>query len=64
MDDLRILWNDGIEMHDAYYRETFTLKVVLFKKINDFLDYGNMCGCIIKGYYAHSICGKDHLQKV
>ena len=56
MYDLKILWNDSVEMYDAYYRETFTLKGMLFWTINDFLAYGNMCGYIVKGYYACPIC--------
>ena len=29
VDDLKILWNDDVEMYDKYYRDAFTLKVLL-----------------------------------
>ena len=63
MDDLKILWNDGVEMYDTYRREVFTLKVVLLWTINDFLAYGNMCSCTVKCYFACSICGEGTSSK-
>ena len=36
IDDLKILWDVGVEVYDAYLKEVFTLKVVLLWTINDF----------------------------
>ena len=59
VDDLKTLWEDGVEVYDAYKQESFTLRVVLLWTINDFLAYGNLSGCAVKGYYACPICGEE-----
>ena len=56
IDDLKMLWDVGVEVYDAYLQEVFTLKVVLLWTINDFLTYGNLSGCSVKGYLAYPIC--------
>ena len=63
MDDLKILWNDNVEMYDTYRLEAFTLEAVLLCKINDFPTYGNMCGCTIKCYFPCPICKKGTFSK-
>src|SRR5262249_20250789 len=47
------------EVYDAYRDEVFTLKVALMWTINDFLAYGNLAGCSVKGYRACPICGNN-----
>ena len=64
VDDLKILWNDNVEMYDSYCRKTFTLKSVMLWTTNDFPAYGNMCGYTIKGYYAYPICGEGRSSKI
>ena len=59
MDDLKTLWEVGVEACDAYQREFFTLKFILLWTINDFLAYGNLSGCTVKGYHACPICGEE-----
>ncbi|KAL0555975.1 hypothetical protein IC582_004478 [Cucumis melo] len=59
IDDLKILWNDGVPCYDGYRNEVFTLKAVLLWTINDFLTYGNLAGRTIKGYCACPICDKN-----
>ena len=59
VDDLKTLWEIGVETYDAHKREFFTLKAILLWTINDFLAYGNLSGCTIKGYYAFPICGEE-----
>ena len=44
IDDLRLLWEDGVEVHDAYRQELFTLRAMLMWTINDFHAYGNLSG--------------------
>ena len=59
IDDLKILWDVGVEVYDAYLQEVFTLKVVLLWTINDFPAYGNLSGCSVKGYLACPICAEN-----
>ncbi|KAA0067965.1 transposase [Cucumis melo var. makuwa] len=58
VDDLKILWHDGVECYDAYQDQCFRLKAILLWTINDFPAYGNLCGCTVKGYHAYPICGE------
>jgi hypothetical protein len=45
VDDLKILWNLGVqEVWDEYKREEFTMHVILFTTINDNLDQRNLSG--------------------
>ncbi|XP_004306160.1 PREDICTED: uncharacterized protein LOC101304798 [Fragaria vesca subsp. vesca] len=56
VDDLKVLW-DGIEQVYNFVRgEYFKLKAVLLWTINDFLAYGNLSGCVVKGYNTCPIC--------
>ncbi|KAL6276903.1 hypothetical protein ACE6H2_020504 [Prunus campanulata] len=58
-DDLKSLW-DGIRgVYDAHIGEYFTLRAALLWTINDFPAYGNLSGCVVKGYKACPICGDD-----
>ncbi|RVW37618.1 PH, RCC1 and FYVE domains-containing protein 1 [Vitis vinifera] len=50
---------DGVECYDVHQQEVFTLKAVLLWTINDFPAYGNLSGCVVKGYFACPICGED-----
>ena len=59
LDDLKMLWDVGVECYDVHQQEVFTLRVVLLWTINDFPAYGNLSGCVVKGYFACPICGKD-----
>ncbi|XP_074301292.1 uncharacterized protein LOC141632667 [Silene latifolia] len=44
LDDLRTLWDEGIEVFDAYQNSFFNLKAMLLCTISDFPAYGNLCG--------------------
>ncbi|XP_073153088.1 uncharacterized protein [Henckelia pumila] len=59
VDDLKCLWEIGVDAYDAYRKEYFSLRVVLLWTINDFPAYGNMSGCVVKGYQACPICGEE-----
>ena len=41
IEELRLLWNDGVEVFDAYEKVNFNLRALLFCTINDFPAYGN-----------------------
>ena len=58
-DDLLILWNDGAHVWDAYKRENFMLRALLFITINDYLALGNLSGQTIKGYKGCVQCLDD-----
>lgn len=56
MEDLVILWNDGVQVWDAYKRENFTLRAMLFVTIQDWPALGNLSGQTVKGYNACVHC--------
>ena len=59
IEDLKTLWEVGVQAYDAHQQEFFTLRVILLRTINDFPTYGNFSGCVVKGYFACPICGED-----
>lgn len=59
IDDLKLLWDEGVAAYDASKSEIFTLRAVLLWTINDFPAYGNVCGCTVKGYYACPVCAEN-----
>ncbi|XP_074323278.1 uncharacterized protein LOC141660213 [Apium graveolens] len=64
IDDLKKLWKEGEpNMYDAYNKSFFTLKAVLMWTINDFPAYGNLSGCVNKGYKCCPVCGDDTVAK-
>ncbi|XP_027357517.1 uncharacterized protein LOC113866918 [Abrus precatorius] len=54
--NLKLLWDNGIEVYDGYRDENFTVKAMLYGTINDFPTYGNLSGYSIKGQCACPIC--------
>ncbi|KAL9684621.1 hypothetical protein QQ045_022062 [Rhodiola kirilowii] len=58
IDDLKLLWNEGVRTFDASRQEYFNMRVMLMCTINDFPAYGNLSGYSIKGYKACPICGE------
>ncbi|KAL4013603.1 hypothetical protein IC575_025775 [Cucumis melo] len=56
IEDLKLLWANGVELYDAYRAEVFNLRSVLLWTINDFPAYGNLSGSCVKGYTACPIC--------
>ena len=64
IDDLKKLWEEGEpNVYDAFNKEYFTLRAVLMWTINDFPAYGNLSGCVNKGYKCCPICGDDTVAK-
>ena len=59
IEDLKLLWEEGVECFDGYRNETFNLRATLLWTINDFPAYGNLSGYSVKGYKACPICGND-----
>ena len=56
IEDLKILWETGVEVYDGYRNESFNLRAMLFGTINDFPAYENLSGYSIKGQCVCPIC--------
>ncbi|XP_074354152.1 uncharacterized protein LOC141693054 [Apium graveolens] len=64
IDDSKKLWKEGEpNVYDVYNKSFFTLKAVLMWTINDFPAYGNLSGCVNKGYKCCPVCGYDTVAK-
>ena len=59
IDDLKELWQPGVQIFDAYSKEKFTLRAMIFCTINDFPAYGNLSGYSVKGEKACPVCLDD-----
>ena len=59
IEDLKTLWEIGVQAYDAQQQKFFTLRVVLLWTISDFLAYGNFFGCTVEGYFGCLICGEE-----
>jgi len=59
IEDLKIMWEEGVEVFDAYHQEFFTLRVILLWTINIFSAYSNLSVYIMKGHKACSICAEN-----
>ncbi|KAL8128020.1 hypothetical protein AgCh_014813 [Apium graveolens] len=55
IEDLKLLWDQGEKMYDAYSQTYFNLRAMIFCTISDFPGYGNLSGYMIKGAKACSI---------
>ncbi|XP_021730849.1 uncharacterized protein LOC110697776 [Chenopodium quinoa] len=56
IDDLKMLWETGVEVFDAHRNENFNLKALLFCNIQDFPAYGNLSGYTVYGKTACPVC--------
>jgi len=59
IDDLRLMWEEGVQVFDAYSKSNFTLRAMIFCTINDFPAYANLSGYAVKGKTACPICEED-----
>ncbi|XP_049414815.1 uncharacterized protein LOC125877616 [Solanum stenotomum] len=59
IEELKELWEVGIETFDASTKQNFKLHASLLWTINDFLAYGNLSGWSTKGKLACRSCNKD-----
>lgn len=59
IDELKELWEDGVETYDASNGKTFKMHAAVLWTVNDFPAYGNMSGWSTKGYLACPICNKN-----
>ena len=56
IEDLKLLWDEGVDVCDGFSGENFKLRALLFCTINDFPAYGNLSGYSTKGHKACPIC--------
>ncbi|XP_078157466.1 uncharacterized protein LOC144553243 [Carex rostrata] len=63
IEDLQKLWRDGVRVWDAYGKEQFELRAMVFCTINDFPAYGNLSGYSTKGAKVCPICEDDTQKK-
>jgi hypothetical protein len=59
IEDLQKLWKTGVWVWDAYSKEVFKLRAMVFCTVNDFPAYGNLSGYSTKGAKACPICEDD-----
>ena len=59
IDDMIKLWEPGIEIYDAYKKESFQLFAMIYCTISDFPAYGNLSGYGTKGEKACPVCEKE-----
>nr|GEV17368.1 hypothetical protein [Tanacetum cinerariifolium] len=50
--DMQDLWSKGVEVYDAYKKETSQMRAMIFCTISDFPAYGNLSGYKTKGKLA------------
>ncbi|XP_074373547.1 uncharacterized protein LOC141713881 [Apium graveolens] len=53
---LKLLWDQGERVYDAYNQADFTMRAMIFCTISDFPGYENLSGYSIKGANACPIC--------
>lgn len=59
IDELKLLWDDGVRTYDSVKKEVFTMRAALLWTINDYPAYGNLSGWTTKGNVACGVCFKD-----
>ena len=59
IEELKELWEVGVETYDAYSKTNFILRASLLWTINDFPAYADLSGWSTKGYYACPCCHKE-----
>ena len=55
MEDMKILWEKGVEMMDAFLRKKFTLKAIIFVTITDYPSLFSLSEQI-KGKTGYVVC--------
>lgn len=59
IDELKELWETGVNTYDAHRKETFNMRAVLMWTIQDFPAYANLSGWSTKGTLACPNCRKN-----
>ena len=56
VDDLKMLWTEGVVVWDAHLKVNFTLRCILFITINEYPALGNCSGQSIREFNAYVQC--------
>lgn len=56
IDDLKLIWQDGVQTYDLSRKKNFTLRESLLWTINNFLAYGMLSGWHTSDRLECSIC--------
>ncbi|XP_038706800.1 uncharacterized protein LOC120002208 isoform X2 [Tripterygium wilfordii] len=59
VDELKMLWDEGIQTFDASCNQMFQMRATLLWTINDFPAYANLSGWSTKGEYACPCCNSN-----
>ena len=59
IDELNMLWINGVETYDRSLKENFTMKAALLWTINDFPAYGMLSGWSTHGRLSCPVCTSD-----
>ena len=59
IDELKLLWDTGVETYDACKRQTFIMKVALLWTISDFPAYGMLSGWSTHGKMSCPYCMEE-----
>ncbi|XP_071688530.1 uncharacterized protein [Rutidosis leptorrhynchoides] len=59
IDELKELWDDGIEVYDAYRKQNFTMRAILLWTVSDFPTYAMLSGWSTHGRLACPYCMGD-----
>ncbi|KAL6558824.1 hypothetical protein OROMI_019174 [Orobanche minor] len=59
IDDLELLFEEGVETYDSYAQEQFNLRAVVLWTINDYPALGALCGCPYSGFHGCVVCRKE-----
>ena len=57
--ELNVLWEEGVQIYDAYSRENFVLHVAVLWTISNFPAYAVLSGWPTKGQFAYPACNKE-----
>ncbi|CAM8920607.1 unnamed protein product [Rhodiola kirilowii] len=59
IDELKVLWNEGVCTFDRRDRSSFIMKVAVISTISDFPGLGMLGGLKTKGYKVYPLCLDD-----
>jgi len=62
IDELKMLWNEGVDMYDIHANQTFKMKAASMWTINDFPVYGMLSGWSTHGPLSCPIC-QDQMRE-
>jgi len=56
IEDLKLMWDQGVEVFDGFANETVKMHAMLFCTINDFPTYCNLSRYGVKGHKTCPVC--------